>query len=223
MKKDIGDELSKKAADAVVAKLRELQSVGVRKAELSRILGHKGRSMVSNLLSGKSSCEGAKFADMVRYIDALGLDLSDFLPRTEIPEGMELVNVYSIAGAGPGVDYRESEPIDRVLVPQEQFCRVDYALRVYGHSMEPTISDHAVVGIKTGLEFLTNRIYCVYIQYEGYAIKRIEMDYRNGEYVIHSDNPNKQTYPDLRIRSDSDQITILGRVVWVINSCEVTE
>ena len=41
------------------------------------------------------------------------------------------------------------------------------------------------------------------------------MDAASGEYIIRSDNPDKEKYPDRRLSITEYTDIILGRVVWV--------
>jgi SOS-response transcriptional repressor LexA len=226
------EDVAQKAWQAVLKKVQHLEKSGVKPVEISRMLSHKGRSTVSNWLNGVATAENASFADMLRYLDVLNIDLYDFIPPKKLPqiahpgqppepihgENLQTVKVYDVAGAGPAVLFSDIEPLFSVTAPPEYFFKSDFALKVSGHSMEPLIPHEAIVGIKTGLEFLANEIYAARIPYEGLVIKRVGVDMETKEFVFKSQNPDKEAYPDFRLCINEAENIIVGRVVWVMYS-----
>ena len=92
----------------------------------------------------------------------------------------------------------------------------DSALLVKGDSMAWTIKSGGVVGvIRRNFDFVSGEVYAVRLPYEGLSIKRVIVDAANGEYIIRSDNPDKEKYPDRRLSITEYADIILGRVVWV--------
>ena len=82
--------------------------------------------------------------------------------------------------------------------------------------MCPTIKNGGVVGIqRENFDFASGELYAVRLPYEGLAVKRIIVDASKGEYVIRSDNPDKERYPDMRLGIEESPHLILGRVVWI--------
>ena len=79
------EQAAQKAWDAIISKVREMEQSGVKRAEISRLLGHKGRSTVTNWLDEHSDFKAkGSFPDVLRYLDVLGLDINDFLPPMTI-------------------------------------------------------------------------------------------------------------------------------------------
>lgn len=74
------DQLAEAAWLAILNKVKELEKNGMSRAEISRLLGHKGRSAVTNWLKGNTTAVKSSFAEMIRYMDVLGVDVSAFLP-----------------------------------------------------------------------------------------------------------------------------------------------
>ena len=187
MDTNIYEESAQRAWDAILGKVKELEASGMKRAEISRLLGHTGRSAVTNWLKESSTSRNASFPDMLRYIDVLGLDIQDYLPKSAT-----------------------------IRVPLEYAMQCDSALLVKGDSMAWTIKSGGVVGvIRRNFDFVSGEVYAVRLPYEGLSIKRVIVDAANGEYIIRSDNPDKEKYPDRRLSITEYADIILGRVVWV--------
>lgn len=131
-------------------------------------------------------------------------------------EGLQELSVYEVAGAGHSVEVSEMSPLFTVFAPSDYLRRADFAIFVDGHSMEPIIPHHSVVGIKPDAPFIANELYAARIPYEGLVIKRIGADRATGEFIFKSENPNKDAYPDFRLPIADAEETIAGRVVWVM-------
>jgi len=106
-----------------------------------------------------------------------------------------------------------SEHIIKVL---PQYYRTDMiALTVRGDSMEPTIKDGAIVGIAPLSEEVTEGgIYLVSIPYFGRVVKRLKLS-EDGDLLLCSDNPR---YKPVRVNPAEQEKTVLGQVVWVLQS-----
>ncbi|WP_297137283.1 S24/S26 family peptidase [uncultured Desulfovibrio sp.] len=167
---------------------------------------------------------------MLRYIDVLGLDIQDYLPKAATirrpapnapvekadADGSVAIHVYALAGAGPAFDLEENDPLATIRVPLEYAMQCDSALLVKGDSMAWTIKSGGVVGvIRRNFDFVSGEVYAVRLPYEGLSIKRVIVDAASGEYIIRSDNPDKEKYPDRRLSITEYADIILGRVVWV--------
>ena len=82
--------------------------------------------------------------------------------------------------------------------------------------MAGTVRNGGVVGIvRWNFDFASGEVYAVRLPYEGVSIKRIIVDDATGEYIIRSDNPDKEKYPDRRLSIAEYGDIILGRAVWV--------
>lgn len=230
MDTNIYEESAQRAWDAILDKVKELEASGMKRAEISRLLGHTGRSAVTNWLKESSTSRNASFPDMLRYIDVLGLDIQDYLPKSATirrpapnapvekadADGSVTIHVYALAGAGPAFDLEENDPLATIRVPLEYAMQCDSALLVKGDSMAWTIKSGGVVGvIRRNFDFVSGEVYAVRLPYEGLSIKRVIVDAASGEYIIRSDNPDKEKYPDRRLSITEYADIILGRVVWV--------
>lgn len=230
MDTNIYEESAQRAWDAILGKVKELEASGMKRAEISRLLGHTGRSAVTNWLKESSTSRNASFPDMLRYIDVLGLDIQDYLPKSATirrpapnapvekadADGSVTIHVYALAGAGPAFDLEENDPLATIRVPLEYAMQCDSALLVKGDSMAWTIKSGGVVGvIRRNFDFVSGEVYAVRLPYEGLSIKRVIVDTASGEYIIRSDNPDKEKYPDRRLSITEYADIILGRVVWV--------
>ena len=230
MDTNIYEESAQRAWDAILGKVKELEASGMKRAEISRLLGHTGRSAVTNWLKESSTSRNGSLPDMLRYIDVLGLDIRDYLPKSATirrpapnapvekadADGSVTIHVYALAGAGPAFDLEENDPLATIRVPLEYAMQCDSALLVKGDSMAWTIKSGGVVGvIRRNFDFVSGEVYAVRLPYEGLSIKRVIVDAASGEYIIRSDNPDKEKYPDRRLSITEYADIILGRVVWV--------
>ncbi len=230
MDTNIYEESAQRAWDAILGKVKELEASGMKRAEISRLLGHTGRSAVTNWLKESSTSRNASFPDMLRYIDVLGLDIHDYLPRPATirrptpnapieradADDSVAIHVYALAGAGPAFDLEENDPLATIRIPPDYAMRCDCALMVKGDSMAGTVRNGGVVGvIRQNFDFASGEIYAVRLPYEGVSIKRVIVDDATGEYIIRSDNPDRDKYPDRRLPIAEYADIILGRVVWV--------
>lgn len=227
---DKWDETAAKAWVAILEKVRQLNSEGQTLEQISKLLGIKNRGSISLWLSGDRKAENTSFPNMLRYLERLGLDYATYLPEGRGPsiskpghppvpvsgDDLKTINVYDVAGAGPGVALSEVEPLFSVTAPPSYFRMSDYALKVSGHSMEPLIPHGAVVGVRLGAEFMANELFAARIPYEGLVIKRVGVDFARKEFVFKSQNPDKESYPDFRVGINEGEDIIVGRVVWVM-------
>ncbi len=227
---DIYQEAGQRAWNAVLSRVRELNAEGKKQAEISRLLGHKGRASVSNWLKDKASAEKAGFPDMLRYMAALGLNPLDYIPQSptirrpaiyataEKVQGNDLpkIPVIGATGAGDGVELFSAQP-EYWLPVLPQYARADIiGLVVEGDSMEPTIHKGAVVGIVPYDGSINEGgIYLVQRPPFGSTIKRIKMG-GDEQIVLHSDNPS---YAPTPVPFEGYEKIILGRVVWIWQTC----
>lgn len=126
------------------------------------------------------------------------------------------INIYALAGAGPGFEFEDSDALATIRIPPDYAMRCDCAVLVKGDSMAWTIKSGGIVGVmRRNFEFISGEVYAVQLPYEGLSIKRVIVDVPKGEYIIRSDNPDKEKYPDRRLSITEYNNIILGRVVWV--------
>ena len=144
------------------------------------------------------------------------LNVDFFIAKNEVDSQVEEIKIFDAAGAGPAVNIHESEPLTTVRVPKNFFPSCDFGVQIQGHSMEPTIPNNSIVGIKTDLPFTANELYLADIPYEGRVVKRISVDLSANEFVFKSDNIDKEKYPEFRMNIDEASRILIGKVVWVL-------
>jgi len=197
---------------------RGWQSAFAKKAGISQ-------STLSKIISGET--KAPEMESISAIIDALDEEFYSSLPvirrlssnapaETVEGDGLQQLSVYYVAGAGPAVEISEMMPLFTVFAPPDYLRRAHFAILVDGHSMEPLIPHHSVVGIKPDAPFIANELYAARIPYEGLVIKRVGVDRATGEFIFKSENPNKEAYPDFRLNIAEAEDIIAGRVVWVM-------
>lgn len=82
-----------------------------------------------------------------------------------------------------------------------------------GHSMEPTIRDGAVLLVSTAAKTLLDRQVYAFRQDGHLFVKRMRM--QGTTVVAESDNPDRETYPDMLITAKDDDFEVIGRVLWM--------
>jgi len=123
------------------------------------------------------------------------------------------VGVFALAGAGPGRDLVEHDPIETIPVPNSFWKSSTVVIRVRGRSMEPLIRDGAYLGVDRDDRWVVSgEIYAVWIPYEGAVIKRLYVDPE--KITLKSENLG---FPEffIPVNEVSDGL-ILGRVKWVM-------
>lgn len=189
------------------------QRIGISQSALSKIISGETKSPELGSIAAIVDALADEF-----YADAPSIKrIATNAPVEKIAgPGLKTINVYSVAGAGPGIEVGEIEPLFQVTAPPDYFRRSDYAIVVDGHSMEPLIAHGSIVGIKLHAPFVANELYVARIPYEGLVIKRIGVDRDTNEFIFKSENPNKEAYPDFRRSIEDAEGIIVGRVVWVM-------
>lgn len=185
---------------------RGWQSAFAQKAGISQ-------SMLSKIITGES--KDPALSTVSAIIGALeGEGESNFtLPEQNVENK---IPVYAMAGAGPGILPDQLEPLFTVIAPPEYFRRSNFAVLITGHSMEPTIPNDSIAGIRMDMPFQANELYLAEIPYEGFVVKRIGVDLKTEEFIFKSDNPNREAYPDFRLSIHEAEKIIIGKVVWVM-------
>lgn len=189
------------------------QKIGISQSALSKIISGETKSPELGSIAAIVDALADEF-----YADAPSIKrIAPHAPVEKVTgPGLKTINVYSVAGAGPGIEVGEIEPLFQVTAPPDYFRRSDYAIVVDGHSMEPLIAHGSIVGIKLHAPFVANELYVARIPYEGLVIKRVGVDRATNEFIFKSENPNKENYPDFRVNIDESEGIIVGRVVWVM-------
>ena len=178
------------------------EQAGIRQNSLSRII------------SGKT--KDPTLENVGSIVDALGVgDFMDATTNENSGSGLQPVPLMGETGTGTPQELFKgsSEHIIKVL---PQYYRTDMlALTVRGDSMEPTIKDGAIVGIAPLSEEVTEGgIYLVSIPYFGRVVKRLKLS-EDGDLLLCSDNPR---YKPVRVNPAEQEKTVLGQVVWVLQS-----
>lgn len=228
---DKWDESAAKAWTAILEKVRALDEAGETLEGIAKLLGIKNRGSISLWLSGGRKAENTSFPNMLRYLERLGFDYMDFLPPplptirrpaphapTEKVEGDNLprIPVVGTTGAGDAVELFNAHP-EYWLPVLPQYAKPEViGLIVEGDSMEPTIHKGAVVGIiPYDGSINEGGIYLVQRPPFGRTIKRIKMG-EDERIILHSDNPS---YAPTPVPFDGYEKIILGRVIWIWQSC----
>ena len=231
------DKWEKTAAQAWLAirsKVEAMRNEGKTLQQIADAVGVKNRSLIGEWLNGNREAANAPFPNLMSYLENLGIDYRKFFPDEDQEHAVirrvaphapfeeadsvksVAINVYALAGAGPGFELEESEALATIRVPPDYAMRCDCAVMVKGDSMTWTIKNGAVVGImRKNFDFISGEVYAVRLPYEGLSIKRVIVDAAAGEYIIRSDNPDKEKYPDRRLPITEYDDIIMGRVVWV--------
>jgi phage repressor protein C with HTH and peptisase S24 domain len=125
-----------------------------------------------------------------------------------------IVSVHSSTGAGMAQEDFEYEPMFKVCIPERFFIEGLIVFKVEGDSMEPTISEGALVGVNTTEQrIIGGKIFAVWVPYEGVTLKRVFVDPENNILLLQSENPK---HPDQRLPIDGRENLIVGRVKWVM-------
>jgi phage repressor protein C with HTH and peptisase S24 domain len=122
------------------------------------------------------------------------------------------------AGAGNAIDNGEVEIIGQMPFPREVLQRLGIkpdrvrALRGRGISMEPTISDGALVLVNIAKERLVDgQVYALRAP-DGLRIKRLQRQMDGGLLLI---SDNRDLFEPERLPPhEAEQISVLGRVFW---------
>lgn len=137
------------------------------------------------------------------------------------PSEYIMIPRYDVRGScGDGIDVNEVNIVDSMpfpasiakmlSLPEPELLAV---VQASGDSMSPTINDGQVLIVNTvDVEPKSTKIYLVCLNHRLF-IKRLI--YTPDGWIMRSDNPNKDNYPDFKIEpSQVDQVDIQGRVVW---------
>ncbi len=117
------------------------------------------------------------------------------------------------AAAGPARAINEYDINDWAAVPELLYKENQRALWVTGDSMEPTLTDHSLVGVDVleGLDPVAFRRRIIAARHEGgVVVKRLECDDKH--LILLSDNPR---YQPIVMDNDAAQDAVIGPVVWV--------
>lgn len=144
------------------------------------------------------------------------------LQAEEAEAGFSLVPMVSAkAAAGLGyanthVETRERWPFkDSWLRANRLSSESVVLITADGESMQPTIYDQDQILVDlSAREPVSGQIYVLNSPADGVIVKRL-VQTALGSWIICSDNPNKDEYPDLFLRrDDGDDRRIVGKVVW---------
>lgn len=169
-----------------------------------------GTSVLWQWINGKRKPQLEAIAPV---LERLNVDFT--ITKTDDSQTDE-IKIFDAAGAGPAIEVHETEPLTTVRVPKNFFPACDFGIQIQGHSMEPTIPNNAIVGIKIDLPFTANELYLANIPYEGRVVKRIAVDLNTKEFIFKSDNNDKEKYPEFRMNIDDANRMLIGRVVWIL-------
>lgn len=214
-----------------MSKIEKLRAVVIRKLdtkEVSQVTLSRDTGVDQSSLSRFRKGEGLSAENFIKLAEWIGWTIEDE-PKKGIIRHMGAnspeiatdmgdvapVAVYAVAGAGPAWDIQAATPLFSITAPSSFAKQSRHALLVDGESMYPTIKNGAVVGISDDTQLRQNEVFAVNIPYEGLTVKRVSVDHGTGEYVLRSDNPDKEKYDDIRIKIEEAPFLLVGRVVWV--------
>lgn len=189
------------------------------------------QSNCSDFITGKRA--GFTFTTAYKILNALGFTLEKncfsenqttatiqrmgaYSPVEEIHEndkGLVKINIYQVTGAGNPFVLRENEPITSIFVHELYAKQADMAFLIDGESMYPTIKDSAIVGVSMKKDFQPNEVFAINHPAGGVTIKRISI--KEDNWIIRSDNVDKNKYPDEEVSKEAYPNLIIGRVIWV--------
>lgn len=200
------------------------------KAEVKRAGGRKAFSDLANIplstLNSYLAGVEPKVTMVVRIARALGLSVAQLLERddgVDRPESrtpadsvqVKMLNV--VASAGPG--YENDDPTILKLLPFSKSVLEELGVKIgnarflvaRGDSMEPTISDGAVVLVDVSyVRPSVDGIYIVVVGNE-VRIKRVARGW-DGAVTLVSDN---ERYPAETLSApDAEGLNVAGKVVW---------
>ena len=224
------DEAGEKAWQAIFSSVKAMRfgPDGKKMMTLEAIakkVGAGNKSTIAGWLKEDRGGKDIAFPDMFRYLENLGFDIYDFIPRptmrrmgafspVEIVQGEGLIRIpiYEKAGAGTAVDLFSLIP-EKFIYVLPQYARADVgAIEVSGDSMEPTIKKGSIVGIVPySGEIDEGHIYLVRLPPLGLVVKRIAMG-REGKLVLKSDN---KAYESVPFPDEGHDGVIAGKVIWV--------
>lgn len=192
---------------------------GVTQGTLSKMINKAKQIDIDQDSNSKKKEPKNVLSNISSIIDAMGEPFLNYLVSEEnphtIPTEISYINVYSTAGAGSAIEICDTEPLFKIYLSSRMARKVDMALEVVGHSMEPLIPHGSIIGVKKDTPFVADEIYVAYIPYEGYVVKRVGFDRSTSEFIFKSENPNKENYPDFRLSINDSEKILIGSVVWI--------
>lgn len=205
---------------------------GLTQAEFGEKFHIGSQSMVWQYLSGTVPLNARSASEFAR---ALGCKVSDFSPRlaaeieamhqaeAEPPDADEFAQVRRVdvtAAAGHGSLVLE-EFSHSALAFRRSFLREvgvtpssAVIIDVKGHSMDPTIRDGSVLLLSTGARtVVSGAVYA--FRLDGHLLVKRLHQLPGGGVRATSDNPDRDTYPDLVVGDGATDFEIIGRALWV--------
>lgn len=199
--------------------------------EIADIVGVGNRAVISEWIKGNRKAEKTSFANLMNYLERLGIDYAAFFPEEfptikrvgtqapveEVKDGnLPQIPVLGSTGAGNAVELFSEYPEYLLPVLPQYFQKFLIGLVVDGDSMEPTIKKGAIVGIIPFDGILSEGgIYLVHMPPFGRVIKRVKMA-NNNKIELHSDN---KLYSPVLLEYEGYENIILGKVIWIWQQC----
>lgn len=204
----------------------------VREARVAKGLTQKGLASASGLsqttISDIERGRNSSSADIVSLSRALGVSAEwladgkpakEEFPRTPSADEYALIPQYSAkGGCGPAYLNAHVEVNGGLAFKRNWLSRLQLnpanlsVIYADGDSMAPRIQSGDVLLIDDSkLEPKDGGIFALRRAGGEVAIKRLIKDY-SGNWIIRSDNTDKNRYPDFTVTNES--ITIIGQVVW---------
>lgn len=164
----------------------------------------------------------------------LGCKVSDFSPRLaaeiealaegqtgpDLDEFAQVRRVDVSVSAGRGAIVFE-EPSRSALTFRRSFLQEvgvtptnAVIVTVKGHSMDPTLTDGAVILVNTAAKTVSNGKIYAFRRDGALFVKRMSRT-ADGGYLATSDNPDREQFPDMVISAYDGDFEIIGRALWV--------
>lgn len=206
-----------------MGRLKDLADRFGGKASLGRAMGYKDGAFIGQMLRGerliteKTVMIAEALPGCHRWFDPSKAGGGHEIELDNNPDYPTVRTVRIRANAGlTGYDIDQSHDDGPPIVFRADWFRANgfkpermFAIKVYGHSMEPTLwPDDLIVINGASTDPVDGRVFVVI--YEGEtAVKRLERD--EGVWWLASDNPDQRRYKRKRCH---DQTTIVGEVVY---------
>lgn len=217
------DDIAQKMWHTIIGDVTAMQEKGLTLQEIADRLGLKSRSLISEWIHGNRKAENTSFANMLKYISALGYSVYDFLPPTEIclnkgPKDFVLSKydetpvVYV-----PICEHFDVKPLDVTQgkksaqflpIPANFYKDAMWAVHTSNDSMEPCIKKGAYLGVVPFKGMREGAVCLIQDKSLGFLVRRLKRN-AHGLY-LHPDNPEYDRMP-----FTSKEYTIIGDVVWV--------
>ena len=208
-----------------IQRLKELSEHVGGNATLGKMLGYDSGAYIGQMLSGHRRIS-EKFIEKVNSVHKIkgwfspDVEVDSFIEKIRTG-GIEVPLLAVAASMGQGENNHTEDAIIGTLTLAPNWVNQNIRpitddnnlrfLHAYGDSMEPTFKSGDVLLVDSGVHVVEiDGIYVLEAQ-QRLFVKRVTQDVF-GKVTISSDNPNVKT---VSVLDGSEQVSILGRVLWV--------